>query len=132
MMPANLNLIAAARARCRPRTPDRDGLSCSRAVAGWRLWRPLEPQVEAVLKSIRHHQRGLCGPAHPATLSASFLAYYDRQTEGAGIHSRVCLPVGGWKSSQSTAKKCRPDAVRSTFTLNRAVIERGCRRLVYY
>ena len=27
-----------------------------------------------------------------------FVAFYDKQTEGDGIHSpEVCLPVGGWE-----------------------------------
>jgi EpsI family protein len=64
-----------------------------------------------------------------------FSAYYDKQTEGSGIHSpEVCLPVGGWEVfSIEPVQVAFPDTVYGEFTLNRAVIEKGLsRQLVYY
>jgi exosortase D (VPLPA-CTERM-specific) len=64
-----------------------------------------------------------------------FIAYYDSQIAGSGIHSpEVCLPAGGWEVS-------RWETLRSNFKLpsgellevNRAVIQKGLdRQLVYY
>lgn len=64
-----------------------------------------------------------------------FVAYYDDQTDGAGIHSpEVCLPVGGWEVfSIDPVEVSMPDTVYGTFTLNRAVIQKGVnKQLVYY
>lgn len=64
-----------------------------------------------------------------------FVAYYDNQTDGDGIHSpEVCLPVGGWEvSSLEPFQVSFPDTIYRTFTLNRAVIQKGVsKQLVYY
>lgn len=64
-----------------------------------------------------------------------FVAYYDNQTEGGGIHSpEVCLPVGGWEMSDLAPYEVSfPDTVYGTFKLNRAIIQKGVnKQLVYY
>ena len=64
-----------------------------------------------------------------------FVAYYDNQTEGNGIHSpEVCLPVGGWEMSNLPPYEVSfPGTIYGTFTLNRAVIQKGVnKQLVYY
>ena len=66
-----------------------------------------------------------------------FIAYYDRQTEGAGIHSpEVCIPGGGWEVSnwERTALPVeRADGSVVGLPANRAVIRKGLeRQLVLY
>ncbi|MEV8467143.1 VPLPA-CTERM-specific exosortase XrtD [Fluviibacterium sp. DFM31] len=64
-----------------------------------------------------------------------FIAYYENQTEGGGIHSpEVCLPVGGWEMfSLAPYEMSFPDTVYGTFEVNRAVIQKGLsKQLVYY
>lgn len=64
-----------------------------------------------------------------------FAAWYEKQTEGSGIHSpAVCLPVGGWEVFSITPTEISiPSTVYGTFNVNRAVIQKGLtRQLVYY
>lgn len=64
-----------------------------------------------------------------------FVAYYDKQTEGSGIHSpEVCLPTGGWEVSQITQHTVDMTGTAfGIFQVNRAVIQNGVtRQLVYY
>jgi EpsI family protein len=64
-----------------------------------------------------------------------FVAYYDKLTEGQGIHSpEVCLPVGGWEVfSIEPYEVSLPNTVYGTFEVNRAVIQKGLsKQLVYY
>ena len=117
--------------------PDRDRFSMfPREVAGWNSYTmPLEPDVEAVLKASDYINAVYTNPAEPDTYINFFSAYYDKQTEGAGIHSpEVCLPVGGWEIfSIDQSPVSFPDTVYGTFEVNRAVIEKGLsRQLVYY
>ncbi|SHF86534.1 exosortase D, VPLPA-CTERM-specific [Loktanella atrilutea] len=117
--------------------PDRDRFSMfPREVAGWNSYIiPLEPDVELVLKASDYINAVYTNPAAPDTYVNFFSAYYDKQTEGAGIHSpEVCLPVGGWEIfSIDQSPVSFPDTVYGTFEVNRAVIEKGLtRQLVYY
>ncbi len=64
-----------------------------------------------------------------------FVAYYDNQTDGEGIHSpEVCLPVGGWEVySLEPYEVDMSGTGYGSFKVNRAVIEKGLsRQLVYY
>ena len=66
-----------------------------------------------------------------------FIAYYDKQTEGAGIHSpQVCIPAGGWEMSriaETTVPVTGEDGTPTAIPVNRAIIQRGLeRQLVYY
>ncbi len=117
--------------------PDRDRFSLfPREIAGWNAYTiPLEPEVEAVLKASDYINAIFTDPAAPGTYVNFFSAYYDKQTEGAGIHSpEVCLPVGGWEIfSIAETPMSFPDTPYGSFTVNRAVIEKGLiRQLVYY
>ena len=66
---------------------------------------------------------------------AFFVAYYDKQTEGQGIHSpEVCLPAGGWEVSNLQQVPIDMSAVGyGTFNANRAIIQKGVsKQLVLY
>ncbi len=63
------------------------------------------------------------------------VSYYKSQNEGSGIHSpQVCIPGGGWEVSnwvQVPVTITGPAA--QTFSVNRAIIQKGLnRQLVYY
>ncbi|WP_386685045.1 VPLPA-CTERM-specific exosortase XrtD [Loktanella sp. R86503] len=141
MIAAGLSILIAAAFVLTPPpariTPDRDRFALfPREFAGWQGYTiPLEPQVEAVLNASDTLNAVYAHPAHPGQSVSLFSAYYDRQTEGAGIHSpEVCLPVGGWEIFSIDGEEVSfPDTVHGTFTLNRAIIEKGLsRQLVYY
>ncbi len=64
-----------------------------------------------------------------------FVAFYDKQTDGDGIHSpEVCLPVGGWEIFRLEPYSVTPgDTPYGTFTVNRAIIQKELsKQLVYY
>ena len=73
-------------------------------------------------------------PGAPAYVNM-FVAFYDKQTEGSGIHSpEVCLPVGGWEifSMEPYAVDMESTGY-GDFEVNRAVIQKGLsQQLVYY
>lgn len=74
---------------------------------------------------------------HPDTAAPVelFMAFYNKQTEGSGIHSpEVCLPVGGWEIySFETVPVDMQGTGYGTFDVNRAVIQKGLsQQLVYY
>ncbi|MBU2360304.1 MAG: VPLPA-CTERM-specific exosortase XrtD [Alphaproteobacteria bacterium] len=117
--------------------PDRDRFAMfPREVAGWNAYTiPLEQDVEEVLKASDYINAIYTNPSNPNTYVNFFSAYYDKQTEGSGIHSpEVCLPVGGWEIfSIDQSPVSMPDTVYGTFDVNRAIIEKGLsRQLVYY
>jgi len=94
---------------------------------------PLEPEVEQVLGADDYINATYLAPGQgPVNL---FVAYYDKQTEGSGIHSpEVCLPVGGWEVfSIDPHPVTIPDTVYGSFEVNRAVIQKELsKQLVYY
>ncbi len=64
-----------------------------------------------------------------------FVAFYDKQTDGEGIHSpEVCLPVGGWEIFSLEPYEVNPgNTPYGSFTVNRAVIQKELsKQLVYY
>jgi exosortase D (VPLPA-CTERM-specific) len=63
-----------------------------------------------------------------------FSAFYERQTEGSGIHSpEVCLPAGGWEIfSLDPHTVSFPDTPFGTFEVNRAIIQNGREQQVVY
>ncbi len=70
-----------------------------------------------------------------ATPINMFVAFYNKQTEGSGIHSpEVCLPVGGWEIFSLDPRQLdMTDTGYGTFYVNRAVIQKGLsKQLVYY
>ncbi len=72
------------------------------------------------------------GETEPVSM---FVAFYEKQTEGSGIHSpEVCLPVGGWEVfSMEPYQVDLTEVGYGSFELNRAVIQKGVsKQLVYY
>jgi len=64
-----------------------------------------------------------------------FSAFYNKQTEGGGIHSpEVCLPAGGWEIySLDPHEVSFPETSFGTFEVNRAIIQNGlAQQVVYY
>jgi len=102
--------------------------------------RRLESNIEAVLKADDYLSIGYASPEHAQPVDL-FIAYYEKQTEGAGIHSpQVCIPAAGWEMSRITDTTV-PVTGPGTggggtpigIPVNRAVIQRGLeRQLVYY
>lgn len=94
----------------------------------------LDPEIEAVLGATDYLDMTYASPREDASVHM-FMAYYDKQTEGSGIHSpEVCLPAGGWEiASFQTHEVDMTDTPLGTFDVNRAVIQKGLeQQLVYY
>jgi exosortase D (VPLPA-CTERM-specific) len=109
-----------------------------RSLDGWTASAPrqLEPQIEAVLNADDYLSIGYASPQHARPVDL-FIAYYEKQTEGAGIHSpEVCIPAAGWEMSRiadTTVPVTGEDGTPVGMPVNRAVIQRGLeRQLVYY
>jgi exosortase D (VPLPA-CTERM-specific) len=108
-----------------------------RALDGWTGAAPrrLEPQIEAVLNADDYLSIGYTSPEHAQPVDL-FIAYYEKQTEGAGIHSpQVCIPAAGWEMSRisDTVVPVPGEDGPAAIPVNRAVIQRGLeRQLVYY
>ena len=98
------------------------------------LTQSLDPAVEEVLGATDY----LNGTYQRTTGEAVvnfFAAFYERQTEGSGIHSpEVCLPAGGWEIFTLEEHQVDlPDTVYGSFMVNRAIIQKGLsKQLVYY
>lgn len=107
-----------------------------RSFDGW--WgerRYLEPNIEAVLAADDYLTMAFIHDDGKATVDF-FVAYYNKLTEGGGIHSpEVCLPSGGWEMSdiQKQPINLSSDNGDIQFSVNRAIIQKGLhRQLVYY
>ncbi|MGB3314421.1 MAG: VPLPA-CTERM-specific exosortase XrtD, partial [Albidovulum sp.] len=93
----------------------------------------LEPKVEKVLAADDYLNAFYQRPG--GDIVSFFVAYYDKQTEGQGIHSpEVCLPTGGWEVFSFTETPVdMTDVGYGHFTAVRAVIQKGLeKQLVYY
>jgi exosortase D (VPLPA-CTERM-specific) len=106
-----------------------------RQIDGWEGYsQSLEPDVAKVLGASDYINASYIAPGEAGYVNF-FSAWYEKQTEGSGIHSpQVCLPVGGWEVfSIAPHEVSMPGTVYGTFMVNRAVIEKGTsRQLVYY
>ncbi|MCG7522411.1 VPLPA-CTERM-specific exosortase XrtD [Ruegeria sp. Ofav3-42] len=94
----------------------------------------LDPNVERVLGATDYLNATYARPGGAGYINM-FVAFYDKQTEGSGIHSpEVCLPVGGWEIFSLNPYEVTPGVAEyGTFTVNRAVIQKGLsQQLVYY
>ncbi len=94
----------------------------------------LEPDIEKVLAADDYINSIYQSPAEKGVV-AFFVAYYNKQTEGQGIHSpEVCLPAGGWEVSNLQQVPIDMSAVGyGTFNANRAIIQKGVsKQLVLY
>lgn len=116
-------------------TPDRTPFMLfPREVAGRSAsFESLTPDVEKVLGADDYVSANYIDDVSPPV--NVFVAYYENQTEGGGIHSpEVCLPVGGWEVFSLERHQIEmPDTIYGTFEVNRAVIQKGLsKQLVYY
>ncbi|MDQ2089667.1 VPLPA-CTERM-specific exosortase XrtD [Marimonas arenosa] len=94
----------------------------------------LEPEVEEVLGATDYLNATYSSVEASAAVNM-FVAFYDTQAEGEGIHSpEVCLPVGGWEIfSLEPYRIDMTGAGYGVFEVNRAVIQKGLsQQLVYY
>jgi EpsI family protein len=94
----------------------------------------LDPEVASVLAADDYIKADYFAPGAVAPVNF-FVAYYDNQTDGDGIHSpEVCLPVGGWEIFLLEERTINiPDTPYGAFAVNRAIIEKSQQRqLVYY
>ena len=130
--------------------PDREPFALfPRQLGDWRasLPAPLDPAVEAQLAADDYHQIDLVPGADAlpeGVLSAPvslFMAYYADQTKG-GIHSpEICLPGSGWEiawlervniADEYDAARRAELGMAEDFHINRAVIQKGERRMIAY
>jgi exosortase D (VPLPA-CTERM-specific) len=94
----------------------------------------LTPEIEQVLAADDYINMTFVSTETRAVTNL-FVAFYNRQTEGQGIHSpEVCLPSAGWEIfSIQPYQVSFPDSPYGTFEVNRAVIQNGQdQQLVYY
>lgn len=115
---------------------DRDPLALfPRTVEKWTSYTvQLEPDIERVLAADDYLNAFYQSPDEATTVSF-FVAYYDKQTEGQGIHSpKVCLPAGGWEVFRMEQVPVDMSAVGyGVIDANRAIIQKGLsKQLVYY
>lgn len=94
----------------------------------------LDPEIEEVLGADDYINitYGSQIEAMPVNM---FVAFYNKQTEGSGIHSpEVCLPAGGWEIFSLDQHMVElPKTQYGNFDVNRAVIQKGLQRqMVYY
>lgn len=94
----------------------------------------LDPQIEEVLGATDYLNitYARAGTGHHINM---FVAFYDKQTEGDGIHSpEVCLPVGGWEIFNLEPHNINSGVeTYGSFNVNRAVIQKELsQQLVYY
>ena len=93
----------------------------------------LEPAIERVLGANDYVNTTYIRPGTPQGVNF-FSAFYERQTEGSGIHSpEVCLPAGGWEIYSLDPHMVHfPDTVFGSFEVNRAIIQNGREQQVVY
>ena len=94
----------------------------------------LDADIERVLGASDYLNATYATPTEPGAVNL-FVAFYNKQTEGSGIHSpEVCLPVGGWEIFSLTPHRVDFSTTGyGIFEVNRAVIQKGLsKQLVYY
>lgn len=106
-----------------------------REVADWDGYmQSLDPKIEQVLGATDYLDATYTNQGEDALVNM-FVAWYENQTEGSGIHSpEVCLPVGGWEIFSLAPYEIEiANSPYQTFSVNRAVIQKGLsKQLVYY
>ena len=115
---------------------DRDPFAVyPRTIGEWRgSTFSLDPEVEEVLAATDYLNAVYVSTDRHKSVS-QFVAFYESQTDGSGIHSpEVCLPVGGWEIfSMEPYELNLEDTPYGSFIVNRAVIQKGVsKQLVYY
>ncbi len=116
--------------------PERDPFSLfPRQIGDWSgASTALDPQVEATLGADDYLAAFYQSPGEAAGVDF-FLTYYERQTNGAAVHSpAACLPGAGWEVfAVDPVEVSLPGTAFGSFALNRALIQKGLeKRLVYY
>lgn len=106
-----------------------------RTIASWE-GKPqlLEDNIKAILQADDYLMSNYTSTANEPAVNL-FIAFYNSQTETGGIHSpEVCIPAGGWEISAIVPQEITlADKDGSTFSVNRAIIQKGTsRQLVYY
>lgn len=94
----------------------------------------VEPEIEEVLAADDYLNANYINPQTGSIVNL-LAVWYKKQTEGQAIHSpEACLPAGGWEVfSINPTEVTIPNTVYGTFTLNRAIIQKGTQKqLVYY
>ncbi|PZQ94868.1 MAG: VPLPA-CTERM-specific exosortase XrtD [Cereibacter sphaeroides] len=106
-----------------------------REISGWSgVMSTLDPDIARVLAADDYVNATYATSDEKGYVNI-FVAYYDKLTEGQGIHSpEVCLPVGGWEVfSIEPYRVDLPGTVYGSFNVNRAVIQKGLsKQIVYY
>ncbi|MEL6999150.1 MAG: VPLPA-CTERM-specific exosortase XrtD [Pseudomonadota bacterium] len=109
-----------------------------RELAGWSAGPPqrLDAGIEEVLGADDYYSSAFTHPDAAADVDL-FIAFYENQTEGEGIHSpEACIPAGGWEMSaisKRTLEVSLPGGAVETVPVNRAVIQKGlAKQVVYY
>lgn len=119
-----------------PTAVDRDPFALyPRQIGEWSgIFSMLDPEIERVLGATDYLAGSYRNPEAAAPVEI-FMAFYDKQTEGDGLHSpEVCLPAGGWEIySFETVPVDMSGTGYGTFEVNRAVIQKALsKQLVYY
>lgn len=119
-----------------PTAVDRDPFALyPRQIGEWSgIFSMLDPEIERVLGATDYLVGSYRNPEAAAPVEI-FMAFYDKQTEGDGLHSpEVCLPAGGWEIySFETVPVDMSGTGYGTFEVNRAVIQKALsKQLVYY
>ena len=94
----------------------------------------LDADIEKVLGATDYLNATYATSSEPGYVNM-FVAFYNKQTDGSGIHSpEVCLPVGGWEIFSLVPHQVDFSATGyGIFDINRAVIQKGLsKQLVYY
>lgn len=117
-----------------------DLVTFPRTLVGWTgQSQRLDRATERVLGADDYYSASYQSANEAASVDL-FIAYYDKLTEGSGIHSpEVCLPTGGWEVSRwQQVDVTLPEGGASrvagaTVHANRAIITKGTsRQLVFY
>ena len=102
---------------------------------------PLEPKIARALAADDYHSVELLAPGDAVPVSL-FMAYYKDQTKG-GVHSpEICLPSNGWEiawlervdvaAEMRDAAQAAGVELGESFPINRAVIQKGGRKMMAY
>ncbi|MCB2114974.1 MAG: VPLPA-CTERM-specific exosortase XrtD [Rhodobacteraceae bacterium] len=136
LLTAGASLAWQARPTVSAEAPARDPLLLyPRRIGDWQSYTvELEPDIEKVLAADDYLNAFYEQPGERSVVNF-FVAYYNKQTEGQGIHSpEVCLPTGGWEvfSLQEVSLDLTAEGY-GAFKANRAVIQKGLsKQIVYY
>lgn len=107
------------------------------SIENWRGTRSyLEPEIELALGADDYLNINLRNTEvnQAGTTVNLFVAFYEQQIEGSGIHSpEVCLPSGGWEIFSLVETDVDIDHSHyPSFKANRAVIQKGTTKQIVY